>query len=198
MTVEGVFYFPQAQLSVVQQQLSRLRRHGTRTAIRSPTTEGIRSVGSELGQPAEPEHPTVETNEGILMTQPGLGETRSQGGRVDGSASGSLTEGEYHTHPSLTFDPFSFSGLLMSFPVFCLPAMVLELLARAEVRLQVLSDPIYPQPLTSFATTLGFRSRGSVRLYSPGDACLRSHSRIEGHCVWTQGPLFLGHSSPSR
>jgi hypothetical protein len=125
------------------------------------------SVGSKSGQLVEPEHPTVEMNDGILTTQPSLEETRLQGGRVDGSASGSLTEGEYHTHPSLTFDPFSFSGLLMSFPVFCLPAMVLELLARAEVRLQVLSAPIYPQPLTSFATTLGFCSRGKCSSVLP-------------------------------
>jgi hypothetical protein len=73
---------------------------------------------------------------------------------------GSLTKGEYHTLPSLTFDPFSLSGSLTGFPIFCLPAMVLEELTRAEERLRVLSAPICPRPSTSYVTTLGFLSRG--------------------------------------
>jgi hypothetical protein len=91
----------------------------------------------------EPEHPTVETNDGLLTAQPGLGETWSPGVHVDGSASGSLTEGEYHTLPSLTFYPFSLSVLFTCFPVFCLPAMVLEELANAEERLRVLNTLYY-------------------------------------------------------
>jgi hypothetical protein len=86
----------------------------------------------------ELEHPTVEMNDGLLMAQPSLRETWSPDGRVNGSA-GSLTEGEYHTLTSLTFDHFSFSGLMTGFPVFCLPAMVLKDLARAKEHLRVLS-----------------------------------------------------------
>jgi hypothetical protein len=77
----------------------------------------------------------VKTNDVLLMARPGLGERRSLGGHVDGSASGSLTEGEYHTLPSLTSDHFSLSGSLTVFSVFCLPPMVLEELVRAEKRL---------------------------------------------------------------
>jgi hypothetical protein len=116
-----------------------LRRHGTRTTVRSPAAGGVGLARSEFGQPIQPEHPTVETNDGLLTDQPSLGKTWSPSGHVDGSASGSLTEGEYHTLPSLTFDPFSLSDSLTHFPIFCLPAMVLEELARAEECLRVLS-----------------------------------------------------------
>jgi hypothetical protein len=57
-------------------------------------------AGSESSQPVEPKHPTVETNDGLLMAQPRLGETWSPGSHVDVSASRSLTEGEYHTLPT--------------------------------------------------------------------------------------------------
>jgi hypothetical protein len=111
---------------------------------------------------------TVETNDGLPMAQPGLRETWSSCAHVEGSRSGSLTEGEYHTPSSLIFYLFSLSGSLMGFHVFCLPAMVLEEIACAENRLRVLSAPICQRPLNSYVTTLGFCSRGKCSLVFPG------------------------------
>jgi hypothetical protein len=60
----------------------------------------------------------VETNNGLPTAQLDLLKTQSSGSCVDGSMLGSLTEGEYHTLPSPTFDPFSHNSSLVGFPVF--------------------------------------------------------------------------------
>jgi hypothetical protein len=76
------------------------------------------AAGSAFGQSAWPKHLVVNTNNGLPMAQPDLVETLSSGCRVGAFVLGSLTEGEYHTLPSLIFYPFSPSSSLMGFPIF--------------------------------------------------------------------------------
>jgi hypothetical protein len=72
VAVEGVFYFPRARALVLRQRLTRLRRHGSHTTVRSPTIGGVRPAGLEFGQLAWPEHSITRTNDVLPTAQPGL------------------------------------------------------------------------------------------------------------------------------